>query len=890
MAARRPPPRRAGAAGGIRSLHTPTRSHADVGRGRSGMGPNGETERKWERAHDLMAMARVKAYLASAHERGSPPKYNVVKQRIVNEFGYDVMERLKPQVRATMKSVEEKRVDQRSLALEAEAEQLDANMLMVAVMIAMLSPRAKVASKDNLALADDGYFSRSSGNRMWSGGAASAPSFGPFQRRPDERRFPQSSRFLGQGGLFGDTWMHMLRKKFNSGQITKFEYQHLLSIHVRAQKAERRSKRRLMGNGLQQAQLVKGATPSVAVAAAAAPAPAVASTSQQKGPLTSRNRLGSFLSGLSAPFRGLAGSSPGGAQGQRVSKVAQGDTRPVSTPRNIFREALSHADVGVVPQVITTNDSGFDSDAVISTTQSDSMSALRHADPPLMERRAASVPAIASGTDAMPGASVTRLEKSDSMKDQKGPVSELVAPSRPQRLDPAIWERTFPPTNAALPPWLEQAPKDDEMYPPRPAEIDLPFTPSNLEEGRGAAAAAAAVVVAALPRADPQRADQEQRDALSRIRRIEQKYHRKQISKYEFDMLIDMTNRAEQMNTFQPPERADHDTAASSAGKTGSPRSFDFFRRWSRNALLPRSHNSARSSVICDETTISDLPDEILIFIFLYLEPSSFLTLGLVCRRWYTISTTDSVWKTCYARKLKSMLKTTTFTLRDVLPNVQARGMSWYEAYCRDFALGFSAADGHGKAKVRILLVGDQKTGKSSFSTRFCKGTFDPRYKKTRDFVLQTRVATVDGVELCFEIWEIGDVHRHRMGIFHRLRHCDAVLCTFNPADAASLHHCQDWIEFVCKFRDRGNLVRVMLGCFADQKAGRAVSDSTCADIARRCSAQHYECSSATGVGVDAVLCHVARRVGQVGPEPIRHLFKPPPGEYQPHPETCSTQ
>lgn len=64
--------------------------------------------------------------------------------------------------------------------------------------------------------------------------------------------------------------------------------------------------------------------------------------------------------------------------------------------------------------------------------------------------------------------------------------------------------------------------------------------------------------------------------------------------------------------------------------------------------------------------------------------------------------------------------------VRDEMPNVAERGISWYEAFSRDFAVGMAGATGHGKAKVRILLVGDSRTGKTAFSTRFCKGTFDP--------------------------------------------------------------------------------------------------------------------------------------------------------------------
>lgn len=156
-----------------------------------------------------------------------------------------------------------------------------------------------------------------------------------------------------------------------------------------------------------------------------------------------------------------------------------------------------------------------------------------------------------------------------------------------------------------------------------------------------------------------------------------------------------------------------------------------------------------------------------------------------------------------------------------------------------------------------------------------CHSPLPPRcrYEKTTDFKLQSRVVLVDGVEICFEIWEIGDVHRHRMGIFHRLRHCDAVVCTFDPRDALTTQHCKDWIEFVSKFRDRGNLVRAMVATGVDRKEPTALSREARAEIAAQCRASYHECSAATGVGIDAVIYAIARKVGQVGPEHIRELF-----------------
>jgi hypothetical protein len=168
-------------------------------------------------------------------------------------------------------------------------------------------------------------------------------------------------------------------------------------------------------------------------------------------------------------------------------------------------------------------------------------------------------------------------------------------------------------------------------------------------------------------------------------------------------------------------------------------------------------------------------------------------------------------------------------------------------------------------------------------------------YEKTSEFRLQSRVVTIDGVELCIEIWEIGDVHLHGVGMHHRLRHCNAIIFTCNPLDANSVQSCKDWTEVVSQFPGRGNVVRMMVGTHADRGVERKISRAECAQIAAQCNALAYhECSAATGVGIDATIYSIARNVGQFGPDHIRALFKSAPssrkGRRAPSRDPCTIQ
>jgi hypothetical protein len=131
---------------------------------------------------------------------------------------------------------------------------------------------------------------------------------------------------------------------------------------------------------------------------------------------------------------------------------------------------------------------------------------------------------------------------------------------------------------------------------------------------------------------------------------------------------------------------------------------------------------------------------------------------------------------------------------------------------------------------------------------------------------VSSRTVSIDGVGLRFDIWEISHARRHPMRVFQHMRHCDVVICIVNPSEPESVRRSHAWIEFVSRYRDNGKLIRVVVGSFADQMATHAVSDVACHAVAAECGATYFACSSATGVGVDAAMCWIGRRMGQVGP------------------------
>jgi hypothetical protein len=131
-----------------------------------------------------------------------------------------------------------------------------------------------------------------------------------------ERRsgFKISQRPFSTGGMMGDEWMHMLRAKFNSGRISRLDYQHLLAVHEQAREAQRRTRAR------------EGAVPNTVGGTVAG--------TKSGGKFVLSDKITSFFRGGGA-FRGLVASRArtiAGTQRSRSGSMPQRDSAADTTP------------------------------------------------------------------------------------------------------------------------------------------------------------------------------------------------------------------------------------------------------------------------------------------------------------------------------------------------------------------------------------------------------------------------------------------------------------------------------------------------------------------------------------------------------------------------------
>ena len=71
-----------------------------------------------------------------------------------------------------------------------------------------------------------------------------------------------------------------------------------------------------------------------------------------------------------------------------------------------------------------------------------------------------------------------------------------------------------------------------------------------------------------------------------------------------------------------------------------------------RNQVAVDTITSTISSIVATQTSIGDLPDELLLMLFAYLKPKELLTYGLVSKKWRTISQEEQLWNAFSMRNL----------------------------------------------------------------------------------------------------------------------------------------------------------------------------------------------------------------------------------------------
>ena len=168
--------------------------------------------------------------------------------------------------------------------------------------------------------------------------------------------------------------------------------------------------------------------------------------------------------------------------------------------------------------------------------------------------------------------------------------------------------------------------------------------------------------------------------------------------------------------------------------------------------------------------------------------------------------------------------------------------------------------------EIKVVIVGDADTGKTSLSIRYCHGEFESHQPTIGANFLKVRVV-VEGTEISLQIWDTAGQERFRSMAPMYYRGAKAAICVFDVTNEESFHRVSSWLRDLKPFADPNCVI-----CLAGNKCdkGEKFDLALCEELAQSMGAIFVKTSALTGEGVTELFDKLSRSIAA----PYRHEAK----------------
>lgn len=163
---------------------------------------------------------------------------------------------------------------------------------------------------------------------------------------------------------------------------------------------------------------------------------------------------------------------------------------------------------------------------------------------------------------------------------------------------------------------------------------------------------------------------------------------------------------------------------------------------------------------------------------------------------------------------------------------------------------------------LKLVLVGDEGTGKSSLMSRFCDSSFSPSYVATIgvDFKVRSVIVNTDDGATCtvkMQLWDTAGQERFSSITSSFYRGADAVFVMYDITSIDSFRKIHKWLKG-CTDVCGTDLPGVLVGNKCDLERHREVPVGQGGEMATTLGMPHFETSAKLGTNVDEVFRQVA--------------------------------
>ena len=172
-----------------------------------------------------------------------------------------------------------------------------------------------------------------------------------------------------------------------------------------------------------------------------------------------------------------------------------------------------------------------------------------------------------------------------------------------------------------------------------------------------------------------------------------------------------------------------------------------------------------------------------------------------------------------------------------------------------------SQEDDNYDEKIKIMIIGETKIGKTSLISRYCKNEFfGGAYLSTIGIDFQTKNLTFNNKKIRVQIWDTAGQERYRNIAKNYFQSSDGFIIVYDISNIDSFEKLDYWIEQI-KTNSQENTKMILFGNKIDLEDQRQVSKSEGEEYAKKININFFEVSAKEGININEAFEYFIKEV-----------------------------
>jgi len=144
---------------------------------------------------------------------------------------------------------------------------------------------------------------------------------------------------------------------------------------------------------------------------------------------------------------------------------------------------------------------------------------------------------------------------------------------------------------------------------------------------------------------------------------------------------------------------------------------------------------------------------------------------------------------------------------------------------------------------IKVLMLGDSGTGKTSLLLRYCDNTFSPSLTSTLGIDFKIKHITVEDLKTKLQIWDTAGQERFRAITTSYFKGSNAVMLVYSVTDRDTFDNINKWCRQIRELGDLNTNI-LLVGNKCDEKFNRVVSNQEAQEMAKKHNVTYMEVSA----------------------------------------------